>query len=94
MYPSGRWEPLWALGRPAATPMPMPGRATRELRWFAGGFGLPFAAMILFDLTSRESPLSVSDRLLSLEDTCAYGTCLTIPLLAYAVVRTLAAVRK
>ena len=59
----------------------------RELKWFGLYFGLPFVALVGFDLLSRPSPIPLWRRLLSLEDTCTYGICFVLPGLFYAAKR-------
>ena len=61
-------------------------RLLRELGWFAAGFVLPFAVLIAIDVLTRPSPLPLGRRLLTLEDTCAYGICFVIPAVVYLAV--------
>ncbi len=55
-----------------------------ELRWLLCFLLLPFAILIGFDLVMVQSPLSVWNRLFTLEDCCPYGYCFVLPPLIYA----------
>lgn len=57
----------------------------REVRWFLGFFILPMAVLIGIELVSRPSPLPFFKRLMTLEDTCSYGSCFLVPAIIYAV---------
>ncbi len=61
-------------------------RWKRELGWFAAGFVAPFAVLLLVEVVARPSPLPLWWRLLTFEDTCAYGYCLLLPAVVYGVV--------
>jgi hypothetical protein len=43
-------------------------------------------ALLALDLLTTSSPLPFWRRLLTLEDTCAYGLCVLIPAVVYLVV--------
>lgn len=58
-----------------------------ELFWFLGGFGLPFLAIVGFDLLTSRSTLPLVEKFVRLEDFCAYAMCLLIPSLLYLLAR-------
>ena len=60
-------------------------KIARELRWFLLFFVLPMAVLIGIDLASRNSPLPLFKRLMTLEDTCSYGICFIAPAITYLV---------
>ena len=64
----------------------MKARVWSELKWFAGWFVVPMLALIGLDAAFSTSPLPFWKRLLTLEDTCAYGYCLILPALLFAIV--------
>ena len=55
----------------------------REVRWFLGFFVLPMVLVIGIDLAFRPSPLPLFKRLMTLEDTCSYGSCFILPAIIY-----------
>lgn len=57
--------------------------AKRELKWFGLGFGLPFVLLLALDLATSSSRLSLWTRLTTLEDTCAYYSCVIIAAAIY-----------
>jgi hypothetical protein len=59
----------------------MIGVLRQELKWLALGFGIPFLLVVVFDLATRRSPLSLGRRLLTLEDVCPYGSCAIVAIL-------------
>jgi hypothetical protein len=74
----------------------MLGLVKRELWWFAIGFGIPFGILVVVELWTASSKLSIWERISRLEDVCAYGVCLVLPTTAYFVVlwvRFIASVR-
>ena len=68
-------------------------RLRRESFLFAVAFGIPFFGILAAELLTSRSPLLLRVRLLTLEDTCAYGACVVVPLLVYGVVRAVIAFR-
>lgn len=60
-------------------------KIAREVRWFLGFFVLPMVLLIGSDLAIRSSPLPLFKRLLTLEDTCSYGSCFLVPAIVYLV---------
>ena len=72
----------------------MRNRLRRESFLFAVAFGIPFFCVLAAEFLTSRSPLPLRERLLSFEDTCAYGACLVVPLLVYVVVRAVIAFRE
>ena len=63
--------------------------ARREATWFVAYFVVPFIALIVLELLTSGSPLSLVQRICTPEDICVFGICVVIPALAYLL--TLAA---
>jgi len=58
----------------------------RNLKWFFWGFIVPMLLLIGADIVSSKSQLPLWRRILTLEDTCAYGSCFILPAIFFAVV--------
>lgn len=63
----------------------MKARLSKELKWLVGCFLAPMLVFIGLDLALSQSSLPLSERLLTLEDTCSYGICFILPALLYVV---------
>ncbi len=59
----------------------------REIKIFVLAFGVPFGALIVFDLLAIPSPLPWWKRLLTFEDLCTHGMCLILPIITYISAR-------
>ena len=62
-------------------------RAQRELKIFIVAFGMPFVALLVFDLVNTPSPLPWWRRVMTFEDLCIYWMCLMLPVITYVCVR-------
>ena len=59
----------------------------RELKILVLAFGVPFVALLVFDLVNTPSPLSWWKRILTFEDVCTHGMCFILPVIIYVCVR-------
>ena len=57
----------------------MKSQVKRELKWFAGAFIVPMLLLIGTELMISRSKLPLWRRVVTLEDTCAYGSCFILP---------------
>jgi len=60
-------------------------KIAREVHWFLGFFVLPMVLLIAIELAFRSSPLPFFKRVMTLEDTCSYGSCFLVPAIIYVV---------
>ena len=58
---------------------------TREAAWFFVFFALPCLGLVIHDMV--RSPIPFPQRLCTLEDTCAFYSCLILPGFVYALAR-------
>jgi hypothetical protein len=64
----------------------MKSRVRRELKWFFGAFIAPMLLLIGTELALSRSKLPLWRRVVTLEDTCAYGSCFILPAVVWIVV--------
>ena len=63
----------------------MADRLLYEVKWFAAGFVVPLGIVLVLEMAFIASTLPLWRRVLTLEDTCAYGLCFLIAAVVYLV---------
>jgi len=60
--------------------------AKREAIWFLVLFAIPALGLVVFGLV-QPSPIPITQRVCTLEDSCAYGYCFVVPGFIYVAFR-------